>query len=566
MTQNTRLPKIIWILWLQGWDVAPPVAHASLASWRGRNPDWHVNALDLQALSQFIPASDLERIIGTDKEPEAASDQIRIELLHRYGGVWADATTICARSLDDWLHDAMASGFFAFSRPGPDRMLSSWFLAAEKGSYVVEVWRAAVIRYWFGRLVRDDYFWFHKLFATAYEDDDAFRVLWDAVPEFPASNPFHFGPNSSALLAPPTSYYNQTLSNPPTPVFKLTHKFSAPYGPNSLMNVLCSFGHVVGEGSQNASTETPSKRLLIGWYGAFLNHGTIGDLRSLESVVSHLVGRGHTVMHATAADIEIPGAERADWQSIEPHTLDGVLFVCGPILKNHPQTRSFFDRFSGSNLAGLGVSILPMEHANYHNPFGRVFARQGYVERFGDVAITAPQEALHPTTRRPELVIGLALRGFQSEYGAELCMWEETEAVFGEIVQAANRNGRVKVVTIENHLTRSGISPDEIERQYSTCDLVLTSRFHGAVTAMRKGVPFIAIDQIRGGAKIYDLLLDLGWPHIYKIDQVNVSDLIREGQMLLQKFISSDLISARNNAVADANRTLCQLDEWVASL
>ncbi|MGH6952032.1 MAG: capsular polysaccharide synthesis protein, partial [Vitreimonas sp.] len=28
------LPRIVWTLWLQGWDAAPETARACLASWR----------------------------------------------------------------------------------------------------------------------------------------------------------------------------------------------------------------------------------------------------------------------------------------------------------------------------------------------------------------------------------------------------------------------------------------------------------------------------------------------------------------------------------------------------
>ena len=77
---------------------------ACLESWRNRNPDWIVHALDERTLSNFIPRDRLEQILRTPRnEIEALSDRIRIELLSRYGGVWVDATTLCARPLDEWL-------------------------------------------------------------------------------------------------------------------------------------------------------------------------------------------------------------------------------------------------------------------------------------------------------------------------------------------------------------------------------------------------------------------------------------------------------------------------------
>jgi hypothetical protein len=55
-----------------------------------------------------------------------------MELLRRHGGVWADATCYCLQPLAEWLPSKLApAGFFAFDRPAPDRMLASWFLAAQ---------------------------------------------------------------------------------------------------------------------------------------------------------------------------------------------------------------------------------------------------------------------------------------------------------------------------------------------------------------------------------------------------------------------------------------------------
>lgn len=69
------------------------------------------------------------------------SDMIRLQLLCKYGGVWADSTTLCIRPLDAWLCDCCQSGFFAFSNPGKDREMSNWFIASEKNNSLIEKMR-----------------------------------------------------------------------------------------------------------------------------------------------------------------------------------------------------------------------------------------------------------------------------------------------------------------------------------------------------------------------------------------------------------------------------------------
>jgi hypothetical protein len=234
------LPRVVWMLWLQGWDKAPPVALAARQSWERRS-GWPVRALDASTVAEFLPPEEVRHIFQGGKETETLADLIRCGLLLRHGGVWADATTICASPLDAWLPEAARSGFFAFAAPGPDRALSNWFLASAPGNLILARWRAACLGYWSGRERRHTYFWMHGLFAELLELDPAFREAWEAVPKISARHRFHFGPSSAALLGPPSADLDEVLADPPVPVFKLSHKGTEGAGEDSLLHALCRF-------------------------------------------------------------------------------------------------------------------------------------------------------------------------------------------------------------------------------------------------------------------------------------------------------------------------------------
>ncbi len=163
-------------------------------------------------------------LLGLGIPPEAISDVVRLELLARYGGVWADATTYCLAPLDEWLESAVASGFFAFDSPGPDRMLSTWFLAAPVASPVISRWRDLTQAYWTARTERDAYFWVHYLFAKAYETDDEVRRVWDSTPKISANGPHSFAPSQVTLFGPVTDRARSIIETAPTPMLKLSHK------------------------------------------------------------------------------------------------------------------------------------------------------------------------------------------------------------------------------------------------------------------------------------------------------------------------------------------------------
>ena len=135
---NRPLPKIIWMFWHSGLEGAPDVVHRSLTTWQHFNPDHEV---------RFLTLADAETVLGVDLEAlfekltvdmgwAGKSDLIRMMLLAKFGGVWADATTFCLKPLSDWLHDEIrTNGFFCFRHRNNsvDREMMSWFLASIPG-------------------------------------------------------------------------------------------------------------------------------------------------------------------------------------------------------------------------------------------------------------------------------------------------------------------------------------------------------------------------------------------------------------------------------------------------
>ena len=67
------------------------------------------------------------------------SDLLRLKLLAKYGGVWADATLLCSTPLDHWVHlcDAVRN-LSGYQRPRRERTISSWFVAACPESIMIE--------------------------------------------------------------------------------------------------------------------------------------------------------------------------------------------------------------------------------------------------------------------------------------------------------------------------------------------------------------------------------------------------------------------------------------------
>lgn len=220
MTPSTLRP--IFLLWFQGWRNAPPIVKQCARSWQVHNPDHTIVRLDNQSLQGWLRWK--PKIPGLDKKQisrTSASDIVRLGLLRKYGGVWADATTFCTRPLDDWLTLGDTDRFFAF-RSGNARQLSTWFLAAEPGSGLVDRWYAATIDYWSRRDRMDDYYWCHHLFAHLCRTDPAFAEHWASVPSRFNKSPHFF--HRHGFAGPVNDTVREHVEKRRAPLYKLTWK------------------------------------------------------------------------------------------------------------------------------------------------------------------------------------------------------------------------------------------------------------------------------------------------------------------------------------------------------
>ena len=176
------LPRIVWLLWLQGWHTAPYAVRCVLQSWRKHNPGWLVVTLDESNFGEHLP---LDKHPPVRWSPQARSDVLRLRLLAAHGGVWADATMLCMGSLDRWVWRAVsASGFWMYHTDNWTRRPASWFLIGTNSSLIIKRWAAAVDTYIREHDQPTSYFWLDSLFMRMDIDKTKqdFASAWNRVP------------------------------------------------------------------------------------------------------------------------------------------------------------------------------------------------------------------------------------------------------------------------------------------------------------------------------------------------------------------------------------------------
>lgn len=189
--QNSgALRRTIWMYWHDGADAMPGLARSCAESWARANPGWEVRVLDrtspeVRDTLDFMPGGCRMQLVA---------DVLRLDLLNRFGGVWADMSCLCIRPLDEWLPEHMPHGFFAFASPGWDRPLANWFLAAQPSARLNTGWLAMARAYWsddyrsnhIGAKKRVDQFIHHYLFDWMIHSSPEMGRMWRETRSFSA--------------------------------------------------------------------------------------------------------------------------------------------------------------------------------------------------------------------------------------------------------------------------------------------------------------------------------------------------------------------------------------------
>jgi len=140
--KTSRFNKTIWMYWDKGLENAPEVVKLSVHSWKKMNPDYDV---------KFLCDSNLQQELGFDFQacfhiasvrciPAIKADLLRLHLISRFGGVWADVTTFCLQPLSLWLPQELKHyGTFTFRhKTDVSCPIEVWLIASNNKTPIVK--------------------------------------------------------------------------------------------------------------------------------------------------------------------------------------------------------------------------------------------------------------------------------------------------------------------------------------------------------------------------------------------------------------------------------------------
>ena len=282
--------------------------------------------------------------------------------------------------------------------------------------------------------------------------------------------------------------------------------------------------------------------LVAGWFSFPDGHATAGDLLARDLACEWLKSAGYEFDIAVAP----PFQGGINLFEANPEIYSHALFVCGPFEKKALEAQ-FLSRFANSYVIGLDLTMItPLDE---WNPFDSLFER--------DSSIAAHPDIVFLSRSSPVPVVGV-------------CLVEPYEGAITDVANAAiNRliaSREISAVQIDTRLdqNKTGLrSPAEIESLLARMDVVITTRLHGLVLALKNGVPAIAIDPEAGGAKIKRQTETIGWKQVFTADAVSDEALQQAFDYSLTKEARARARECSKRAAKMAEEIRC---EFIATL
>lgn len=237
--------------------------------------------------------------------------------------------------------------------------------------------------------------------------------------------------------------------------------------------------------------------IVAGWFSFEQGHATAGDLLSRDLICQWLEDAGFKYDLATAIPFNKDGLALTQ---CDPNNYSHAIFVCGPFEKKKMEAE-FLGRFAESFVMGVNLTMIPS--VTEWNPFDFLIERG-----------TSP-DLVFMSKQKKVPIVGVCL---VEDY--EGAMTHEANSAIERIIKS-REVVKVPIDTRLDENTTGLNSSAEIESLIARMDVLVTTRLHGMVLALKNGIPVVAIDPEAGGSKIKRQAEIVNWSKVFTVDAMS---------------------------------------------
>ena len=215
----------IWLCWFQGEQDSSLSGRDKecIKRWRAVAGQHNVVVLDHDKIEQILP--EYNAIIEScsyDRSFQHKADLLRLLLLEKFGGIWADTTVYPLATADEIIKATTTTNsvfFYSFSgkrvsAQKGDRLIANWFMiATEPNQYVIQA-LTSEYKNRFLSAKRWRYFEMHQAYCDLIDTDERFRASIRNMAVLSAESALVLGrKNMSSLSEDQANQYEEINTN-----------------------------------------------------------------------------------------------------------------------------------------------------------------------------------------------------------------------------------------------------------------------------------------------------------------------------------------------------------------
>ena len=188
LSDNADKKYRIWQYWDKGYDNAPDLVKACLASVERYKGDFERVLLDENSIKEYVKIPDYIYALKSKGliTPAHFSDILRTYLLYEYGGCWIDATVYMTAPMPEFIR---FSELFVFQNNKDEDLdglnMTNYFISSKGNSVIIAKMKKFLDKYWMENKKAINYFFYAHAFTLFTESSDENIREWNEMFKFP---------------------------------------------------------------------------------------------------------------------------------------------------------------------------------------------------------------------------------------------------------------------------------------------------------------------------------------------------------------------------------------------
>lgn len=296
---------------------------------------------------------------------------------------------------------------------------------------------------------------------------------------------------------------------------------------------------------QSSRSKSGHLALIVGYFSYDNYQATFGDTEAMRVVVEWLE---QAAIPFDIACRRVNGMDGLNILTLDPKPYSILIYVCGPWRKGNKMLRKF------DHCTKIGVN-LSLENPE-DNEFDLLLPRDFQGIQNPDVVFMSQVPSLP--------LAGIAMVHGQPEYGDR----QRHDLVTRAVQQYLDRNEVVPVTldTLHRNNQTAIRNAIEFENIVGRLDVVITTRLHGLVFALKRGIPAVAVDAVTGGAKVTAQAKAVEWPLVINGDDIDAEKIKDAVDLCLSGGMAEAVEKSRKLALARLEHVRTEFMQMLSSL